>query len=95
MGDKGLQLRATARTGNIPQVKSGVEGKFYSISYKFTLEKSVDEGLEHISLCLSKNGVAVYCKGPQPLCPASTMSLRTNQALPELVLACLEIWFSL
>lgn len=61
-----------------------VELKFYSTSYKFTLEETVDEGLEHVSVCLSKNGVAVSCKRPQALCQASTMSLRTHQALSEL-----------
>lgn len=75
-GDKGLQLRATARTGSVPQVKSGAEVKFYSTSYNFTLEKIVDEGLKHVSLGLSKNGITVYCKRPQPLCKASTMSRR-------------------
>lgn len=49
-GDKGLQLSATARTGSVPQVKSGVEVKVYSTSYKFTLENIVGEGLEHVSL---------------------------------------------
>lgn len=40
LGDKfGLQFRATARTSNVPQVKCGVEVKFYSTSYKFTLKR--------------------------------------------------------
>lgn len=95
MGDKCLQLRAIARTDSVPQVKSGIEANFYSTSYKFTLEETVDEGLEHVSLWLSKNAVAVFCKRPQPLCQASTRSLRTYQALFGVVLACLEVWFSM
>lgn len=94
MGDQGLQLRATAGTGSIPQLWSGVEVKFYSTSYKLTLKQIVDGGLEHVALWFSKNAVAVSCKRPQPLCQASTTGLRTHQVFSGLVLACLEIWFS-
>lgn len=72
LGDQGLQLRATAGPGSIPQLWSGVEVKFYSTSYKLTLKQIVDGGLEHAALWPSKNAVAVFSKRPQPLCQGST-----------------------
>lgn len=50
MGDQGLQLRAAAGPGSIPQLWSGVEVKFYSTSYTLTLKQIVDGGLEHVAL---------------------------------------------